>query len=804
MIRNNNLIKESTETALHFRYDIESMIQITAEICSRLTNIHDLDELVEQAISQAHHLLGYEQVTLHLLDSDLQRFAVQIQVNTIQPQISHNFVPAEFSKLAYIAAKDNRVIKIDNLETEAPRIFKANPIDVRSELHFPLEQDSKVIGVFSFGSTQQCAFSQPDVVTVLRTLVTQVAVSIDRVYHHGQKQKIVSDASNVPFSLEGEYVHVVDLHQLLPTIQSLSGGLRQVYDRIVVGVVQGLGYKGAMLTVVNEENQTLEMQAIAYSNFMHHQNWDMVEQLVDVKILGSYVSLINHQDNLGVQSYITGEVKLSHNLYDFFQPVVNPELAHRIQQSTNIQTCVAIPLLIGEKIVGCLLVGSERNQISLADLEALRFFVTNAAIAIQNSLLFEQVNEELARREAELEQLRKVEQVISSSLDLNEVLKHILTGAIKLTNAEYGQVVLTGKYANGLVNRVSYPESLDVSYLEQFGITKLLLDHPRARPSVIDKLLHKNNEKINGPDGYQTTNPRAKSVLGAPISLKDELIGVINIASQQENAFQEQSLEMLKQIAVQAALAIRNAYQFKSEHDIQERLANVSQVVAMGDMASNMVHSINNWVGAIRADLKYLLRQQPLNNAYDPEYDEIFNDMLANAEYTLAMAENIRKPFQPSTQEPIDVNVCIGNVLKEKREELINTIVIEDLREVPQVMATGQLELVFENLINNALQAMKDQVRGVLKFSSRCSKNGQWVLVTIQDTGTGLPQNINQEDIFKLGVSGRQDGLGYGLWWSDTFLKRWGGHIEYVNDTKRGCKFLIKLPAIISNQATQI
>ena len=801
-MRNNNLTKENAETTLHFRYDIENMIQVTAEICTRLNGIYDLDELLEQSILLSYKQLGYAQVTLHLLDSDLQRFAVQIQADITQPQVSHNFVPKEFSKLAYLAAKESRVIKINNLEVEAPRFFKANTLGIRSELHFPLEQDNRVIGVFSLGCIQQNAFVQADLVTVLKTLATQIAVSVDRVYHHNQDEELSSYSASVPVSLEGDYVHVVDLHHLLPNIQSLSGGLRQVYDRIVVGVVQGLGYKGAILAVVNEADKRLTIQAIAYSNFMHHQNWDIVEQLVDVKILGNSVSLIDDQNNIGVQACITGQAKQSHNLNDFFQPIVNSDLTHRIQQSTDIQTCIAIPLLVGNKTVGCLFVGSERNQISLADLESLRFFVTNAAIAVQNSLLFEQVNQELIRRETELEQLRKVEQVINSSLDLDEVLKHILTSAVELTNAEYGQVVLTGKYATGLVNRVSYPESLDLSYLEQFGITNLLANQSPPRLSVIDRLLHKDSTHINGSDGYQTTNPRAKSVLGMPISLENELIGVINIASQQEGVFQEQSLEMLKQIAVQAALAIKNAYQFKSEHNIQERLANVAQVVAMGDMASNMVHSINNWVGAIRADLKYVLRQQEEAKDANLEHFEIFNDMLSNAELTLAMAENIRKPFQPSTQEPIDVNACIHNVLTQKRKKLKNTIVIEDLKEVPPVMATAQLELVFENLINNALQAMQDQVRGILKFSTRYSENEQRVLITIQDTGEGLPDHLNPEDIFKLGVSSRKDGLGYGLWWSDTFLKRWGGQIEYVKNTKRGCKFLITVPAVIDTRST--
>ena len=160
------------------------------------------------------------------------------------------------------------------------------------------------------------------------------------------------------------------------------------------------------------------------------------------------------------------------------------------------------------------------------------------------------------------------------------------------------------------------------------------------------------------------------------------------------------------------------------------------------------------------------------------------------------MAENIKKPFQSLEQEPIDVNQCISQALRDKRVEMTNVIPIEDFSPVPRVMATRQLELVFENLINNSLQAMKELVCGLLRCTTRLSKDGQWVEITVEDTGPGLLEQLSPADIFKLGVSGRKDGMGYGLWWSDTFLKRWGGHIEFIENRKRGCKFMVRLPVL--------
>ncbi len=778
-MRDEKLVKEDLLTSPQFRLDLDGLIQITAEIASSLVAITDLDELVDAATLLIRQRLGYDQVTIQLLDSERHQFTLKIQSSAGQTQATHSYLPDNFASLAHRAVRRRSVICIGDMPVDAPSFYQPAPDDIRSELHIPLQQNSDVMGVLSIGSRERYIFSNSEIITVVKTLAAQLSGAIERVYQYEHKAKGHADTRI--------YSQVANMHHILPELQSQTGGVHEVFDKVVRGVIEGLGYTAALLCVVDEKQQTLPVQAIAYSDFNHHLNWGLAEQMLGVQIIGNFVSLARDQNNLAVQTCLTGKTNVTHNLYQFFQPVVNQEICNRIQESTRIATCVAIPLKVENKVVGILCAGTEKNEICAADLDALHFFVTNAAIAIQNSIHFGRVYQNLMLREAELGQLRRIERLINSSLDLEVVLKHILNGALELTHAEYSQVVLAGKYATDLIQQVSYPQDDAVSLVSPELID--LLNHlPSPEISVVKDLLAEN--KSADVTGFE----QPVSVLSAVISLHHDLIGVLSIASRQEQPFTEQSQEMLDQIAVQAAIAIRNAFQFKTEQEIRERLANVSQVVAMGDMASNMVHSINNWVGAIRADVKYLMRQQSQEKIDLAEERELLTDILANAESTLVMAENIKKPFQPSEQELVNVNECILHVLQEKRSDMMNSIILEDLQPVPPVMATRQLELVFDNLLNNALQAMKDQMRGVVKFTSRLSKDRRWVLVTVQDSGSGLPAQLDPADIFKLGVSGRDDGLGYGLWWCDTFLKRWGGEIQYISNTKRGCKFLVKLP----------
>ncbi len=634
-------------------------------------------------------------------------------------------------------------------------------------------------------------------VVALKSLANQMGIPIDRMRLYNQKQLSLSDTDNMQLTKKRQSSQEIEFQNILPEIQSLAR-IREVLDKIVKSVVEGLGYSGAMLAVLDNKQQILSVQAVAFSDCIHSLGLaDRIEDFSKVQVIGSSVSLVHNQDNLGIQTCLTGETMITHNLHDLFQPVLDSVLSRKIQSIAGVKTCISIPLLLEGRVVGNLCAGTEKEEISEQDLDDLHFLVTNAAIAVQNSIVFERVNRKLVLRENELTQLRGIEKVIHSSLDLPEVLTRILNGAIKLTKAECGHVVLVDNYASGLVRRVSYPEGPKVINGGTFGITQLVIRD--KKPKLIDntKLIEPRSKELkqvtdNNYDLYSYS--KMQSQLGVPISLEGDLIGVIHIASQKAGAFNKQSVDMLEQLAVQAAIAIRNAHQFKAERDMRERFANVAQVVAMGDMASNMVHSINNWVGSIRADLNYLKRQHTLGKFNPDENVDLLDDMLENAELTLAMAENIRKPFQSLTQEPIDVNECIINVLREKREECSNVMVIKDLDDLPPVLATRQLELVFENLLNNALQAMKEKEFGILKFATRCSTDGQWVEIILKDSGPGLPKQLNESEIFKLGVSGRPNGLGYGLWWCDTFLKRWGGNIQLIENTKAGCRFLIRLP----------
>lgn len=778
--------------------ELEHLLQITTDLGSKLTGIFELDELAERAVRLIQQQLGYDQVALYLCGLEEGLFLVKFVASKRQSQVVKSYNLKNEASLAQAALQEGRPIRINNFTAEVPPADQVTMDSFRSELHLLLARDNETMGVLSFRSTEANIFDDYKVM-VLTGLAGQLALALEQARHYSKRQKQIDrQPETIRFDHQLQKIGLQDLLQF----QTLEG-IQEVLDRIVKAVVNELGYLGAMLAVLDEEKQILPVRAVAYSSRLH-QLTQKAEQILGIQAVGTYASLISDPGNLGVQSCKTGQIKISHDLYDLFQPAVSQKWSQWIQKLSRIKTCISIPLLVDDLVMGNLYAATTKSEVSPQDLQDLQLFVANAAIALQITILFEKINEKLAQREAELNQLRSIGNTINSSVeDLQKVLQNILRGALELTRAEYGHVVLMSKYAADSIDRVSYPEFSEALKDYRLGITQLIVRDKKPQLINNTELIEQEKTELKRiVEQDQSLSLKMRSQLGVPIVSGDELIGVINIGSQEAGAFDEQSLSMLEQLAVQAAIAIKNAHSFKEQKSMEKQLASAGQVVAMGDIASNMVHSLNNWIGSIRADAKYLLRQCEQDEFDRAEVVEILTDMLNNAEKTLTMAEKIRHPFQHLNSELIDVNECLLNVLRDRIEDLKQVYVLKELERLPPVEANQQLQLVFDNLVGNALQAMRQQERQrTLGLQTRCSTDRQWVEVKIRDSGPGLSHHINRDDIFKLGVTSRKEGMGYGLWWCDTFLKRLKGDIRLVESSSKGCEFLVRLPIPNSGEA---
>ena len=100
-----------------------------------------------------------------------------------------------------------------------------------------------------------------------------------------------------------------------------------------------------------------------------------------------------------------------------------------------------------------------------------------------------------------------------------------------------------------------------------------------------------------------------------------------------------------------------------------------------------------------------------------------------------------------------------------------------------------RLEAVFHNLLSNAIQALADRGGEIQIITSLTDDNR--VRIDIVDNGPGIASDL-QGQIFAPGVSGKDGGLGIGLWLVETFVHQFDGRVESCS-SENGATFTVTL-----------
>ena len=456
-----------------------------------------------------------------------------------------------------------------------------------------------------------------------------------------------------------------------------------------------------------------------------------------------------------------------------------------------------------------------RHRFGERELTAVRLVAHQAALAIAKSRLFQTLNRDLVRANAdlrrkvrELEELQTINNLISSTLEIEKVWDRMLLGAMSITGAPCATILLKGETSAD----ARHPGAIIAHGRRGDDVFTRELD-PHATvvfPTITDTDEDRNTvfwASTEHPAGrgrpvsgfpwlptYWRLVPDARSVRHTPIVSGDddeEPIGLLVISSPRQGDFGPDDVRLLEALANQAAIAIQNARHLQAMRDYQEKQVETERMAAMADIAGNMVHRINNTVGAIRPLIQQIEMKLNRGHLSDDYLHDKLHSIRENADRTLEVARQIRRPFQTIQLETIDVNDSIAAAWAGMTEPVGVTVSIEYGEDLPPVKATRQLDEVFRNLISNALDAMADE-GGSLLIRSR-GIDDRLVVVTIEDTGPGIPPHM-RESIFDIGTTTKPGGLGYGLWWSRMFLRRLQGDILLESEEGRGCVFTVSLP----------
>ena len=435
----------------------------------------------------------------------------------------------------------------------------------------------------------------------------------------------------------------------------------------------------------------------------------------------------------------------------------------------EIKSVAAILIKVGEEVVGGMFILYRRIcTFSKDEQDLIETLASSAAYAIQN----------LRWLQSSFDALSDIERELITTLEEDKLLSLIIQRAVEKTEADFGSIRLLLRNNRELETRAHYPKDtfrnvLIPTSIEE-GITGWVAKN--GKPQIVDDICEDSR--------YMLDADNMRSDLCVPLLDKQErLIGVLNVESTKIGAFDNRDLLLLQQIADLAVIAIKNLWK-------QEQLSKAEIMATLGDITSPLVHRTNNNVGAIRVFAQEICEQA------DDKIKDLATEILSIAEDIIEHSQRMRS-WTKDKPELISLEGIIEEVLAKVQIPNNIDLNIQIDKDLSQVFAgKQQLINVFDNLIQNAVDAMPNGGKLSIQASNFKTYTGNKIKVCVCDTGVGIAKE-NQQKIFERGYStkGSNTNMGFGLWWTKFYIERLEGDLLVESEVGKGTEFTIILPA---------
>ncbi|MBI5682741.1 MAG: GAF domain-containing protein [Deltaproteobacteria bacterium] len=284
-----------------------------------------------------------------------------------------------------------------------------------------------------------------------------------------------------------------------------------------------------------------------------------------------------------------------------------------------------------------------------------------------------------------------------------------------------------------------------------------------------------------------------------PIKDDTDNYGTLYLKNKKKKILSSRRKKLLSVITLQLAMTIKtqrcishlmttNAQMMS----MQTKLIHAEKLIALGEMAATLAHSIKNPLMSIGGFAKRLSQQfskdSPLKGYVDmivkesKRVEKVFDGILHFS---------TQKAFETMDE---DINSILNDCLVFFEDELNrNKIkIVKDLKSgISDVnVDKEQLSMVFSNLFTNAIQSMKKGGTLTLKTYYLAP----WITVEVSDTGGGIEPDIIG-NIFNPFFTTKPEGTGLGLAIAHNVIANHKGRIDVANNIGKGVTFIVKLPA---------
>ncbi len=287
-----------------------------------------------------------------------------------------------------------------------------------------------------------------------------------------------------------------------------------------------------------------------------------------------------------------------------------------------------------------------------------------------------------------------------------------------------------------------------------------------------------------------------RNMMLAWLVTKEKILGAIRV-SDKNGYFSDEDSKILIILANHMAVAMENADLYRNLQnnmaelrETQEQLIQSAKLAAIGELASNVAHEINNPLTSI-IGFAELSKEDDDIESIRRSLDIIEKESLRARDIVKQLLGFARK--KPLHLTEVNINAVVKEVVvfSSSQTRMGKVKVTEEYSDIP--MTTGdvdQLKQVFLNIITNAIHAMPGGGRITIKTLTF----GEYILASFSDTGQGISSEVRHRIFEPFFSTKKEKGTGLGLSISYRIIQDHGGRIDVESEPGKGTTFTVRLP----------
>jgi signal transduction histidine kinase len=469
------------------------------------------------------------------------------------------------------------------------------------------------------------------------------------------------------------------------------------------------------------------------------------------------------------------------------------------------RTILNVPMLKENELIGFFSIyRQEVRPFTDKQIELVKNFAAQAVIAIENARLLSELRartDELACSVQELRALGEVGQAVNSTLDVETVLRTIVTKAVELSATDAGAIYVFDEDRREFRLRATYgmSEAMIATISDRhIGVGDASIGYAARRREPIQVADLREAPASAFDDIMLGAGYRA--LLVVPLLGPDRIVGALVVRRKRPGAFPQSAVDLLQTFADQSVLAIQNARLFREIEEKARELEIAGQ--HKSQFVANMSHELRTPLAAI---LGYAELME--EGIYEPLGEKSLTALArirTNGKHLLGLINTVLDIAKiESGQFTLNMTeYSIGRVVETVRaatESLAHNKKLALTTEVAKSLPLGigdehRLTQVLLNLVGNAI---KFTDTGEVRVTAE-AVDGNFT-VRVVDSGPGIPEQectriFEQFHQIDNSITKSKGGTGLGLAIAKQIVEMHRGRIWVDSMVGKGSTFQIELP----------